>query len=197
MSKILIAEGLGYNLLSVSQLMAKIIHLEADSTIQEFKLYHGRGGLYIGKAVLKNNVFVLDFVPDQGTADSDAIINFTSWTHPPDLNPDFSPGGFCRDNIGSSRDNIGSSRDNIGSSNNNYDTTRWSFNNIGPHRRHATDFRSAVDSHSTRSPQKRQLHHRLLFQLRPIQALTRTPCERITVARKIGSPKQHDVKQHD
>ncbi|CAI7862774.1 unnamed protein product [Closterium sp. NIES-54] len=74
--------------------MAKIIHLEADSTIQEFKLYHGRGGLYIGKAVLKNNVFVLDFVPDQGTADSDAIINFTSWTHPPDLNPDFSPGGF-------------------------------------------------------------------------------------------------------
>ncbi|CAI7823508.1 unnamed protein product [Closterium sp. NIES-53] len=34
--------------------------LEADSTTQEFKLFHG-----IGKAVLKNNVFVLDFVPDQ------------------------------------------------------------------------------------------------------------------------------------
>ncbi|CAI7863769.1 unnamed protein product [Closterium sp. NIES-53] len=70
------------------------IHLEADSTTQEFKLFHGRGGLYIGKAVLKNNVFVLDFVPDQGTADSDAIVNFASWTHPPDLDPDFSPGGF-------------------------------------------------------------------------------------------------------
>ncbi|CAI7772963.1 unnamed protein product [Closterium sp. NIES-53] len=95
MSKVLIAEGLGYNLLSVSQLMAKGIHLEADSTTQEFKLYHGRGGLYIGKAVLKNNVFVLDFVPDLGTADSDAIVNFTDWTHPPDLDPDFSPGGFC------------------------------------------------------------------------------------------------------
>ncbi|CAI7923956.1 unnamed protein product [Closterium sp. NIES-54] len=69
------------------------IHLEADSTTQEFKLYHGRGGLYIGKAVLKN-VFVLDFVPDLGTADSDAIVNFTNWTHPPDLDPDFSPKGF-------------------------------------------------------------------------------------------------------
>ncbi|CAI7779715.1 unnamed protein product, partial [Closterium sp. NIES-53] len=93
MSKVLIAEGLGYNLLSVSQLMAKGIHLEADSTTQEFKLYHGRGGLYIGKAVLKNNVFVLDFVPDLGTADSDGIATFTSWTHPPDLDPDFSPEG--------------------------------------------------------------------------------------------------------
>ncbi|CAI7835439.1 unnamed protein product [Closterium sp. NIES-54] len=94
MSKVLIAEGLGYNLLSVSQLMAKGIHLEADSTTQEFKLYNGKGGLYIGKAVLKNNVFVLDFVPDLGTADSDGIVTFTSWTHPPDLDPDFSPEGF-------------------------------------------------------------------------------------------------------
>ncbi|CAI7822272.1 unnamed protein product [Closterium sp. NIES-53] len=71
------------------------IHLEAESTIQEFKLFHGRGGLYIGKAVLKNNVFVLDFVPDLGTADSEGIVTFTSWTHPPDLDPDFSPEGFC------------------------------------------------------------------------------------------------------
>ncbi|CAI7787089.1 unnamed protein product [Closterium sp. NIES-54] len=60
----------------------------------EFKLYHGKGGLYIGKAVLKNNVFVLNFVPDLGTADSDGIVTFTSWTHPPDLDPDFSPEGF-------------------------------------------------------------------------------------------------------
>ncbi|CAI7889857.1 unnamed protein product [Closterium sp. NIES-53] len=94
MSKVLIAEGLGYNLLSVSQLMAKGIHLEADSTTQEFKLFHGQGGLYIGKALLKNNVFVLDFVPDLGTADSDGIVTFTSWTHPPDLDPDFSPEGL-------------------------------------------------------------------------------------------------------
>ncbi|CAI7856299.1 unnamed protein product [Closterium sp. NIES-54] len=94
MSKVLIAEGLSYNLLSVSQLMAKGIHLEANSTTMEFKLYHGKGGLYIGKAVLKNNVFVLDFVPDLGTADSDGIVTFTSWTHPPDLDPDFSPEGF-------------------------------------------------------------------------------------------------------
>ncbi|CAI7883394.1 unnamed protein product [Closterium sp. NIES-53] len=94
MSKVLIAEGLGYNLLSVSQLMAKGIHLEADSTTQVFKLYHGKGGLYIGIAVLKNNVFVLDFVPDLGTADSDGIVTFSSWTHPPDLDPDFSPECF-------------------------------------------------------------------------------------------------------
>ncbi|CAI7772781.1 unnamed protein product, partial [Closterium sp. NIES-54] len=63
-------------------------------TNYEFKLCNGRGGLYIGEAVLKNNVFVLEFVPDQGTADSDAIVNFTTWSHPPDLDPDFSPGGF-------------------------------------------------------------------------------------------------------
>ncbi|CAI7823680.1 unnamed protein product [Closterium sp. NIES-54] len=94
MSNVLIAEGLGYHHLSVSQQMAKGIHLEADSTTQEFKLYHGKGGLYIGKAVLKNNVFVIDFVPDLGTADSDGIVTFTSWTHPPDLDPDFSPEGF-------------------------------------------------------------------------------------------------------
>ncbi|CAI7801187.1 unnamed protein product, partial [Closterium sp. NIES-54] len=94
MSKVLIAEGLGYILLSVSQLMAKGIHLKADSTTQEFKFYHRKGGLYIGKAVLKNNVFVLDFIPDLGTADSDGIVTFTSWTHPPDLDPDFSPEGF-------------------------------------------------------------------------------------------------------
>ncbi|CAI7854158.1 unnamed protein product [Closterium sp. NIES-53] len=93
MSKVLIAKGLSYNLLSISQLMAKGIHLEADSTTQEFKLYNGKGGLYIGEAVLKN-VFVLDFVPDLGTADSDGIVTFTSWTHPPDLDPDFSPEGF-------------------------------------------------------------------------------------------------------
>ncbi|CAI7758901.1 unnamed protein product [Closterium sp. NIES-53] len=74
--------------------MAKGIHLEADSTTQEFKLFHDRGGLYIGKAVLKNSVFVLDFIPDLGTADSDAIVNFAPWTHPPDLDPDFSPEGF-------------------------------------------------------------------------------------------------------
>ncbi|CAI7888452.1 unnamed protein product [Closterium sp. NIES-53] len=134
--------------------MANGIHLEADSTTQEFKLYHGKGGLYIGKAVLKNNVFVLDFVPDLGTADSDGIVTFTSWTHPPDLDPDFSPEGFCsrtntgsssdnigssRDNIGSSRDNIGSNRDNSGSSSDNIDTNRWSFNCIGSNRRHSTD----------------------------------------------------------
>ncbi|CAI7862699.1 unnamed protein product [Closterium sp. NIES-53] len=124
MSKVLIAEGLGYNLLSVSQLMAKGIHLEADSTTQEFKLYHGKGGLYIGKAVLKNNVFVLDFVPDLGTADSDAIVNFADWTHPPDLDPDFSPEGFCKDSIVDSRDNIGSSRDNIGSNRDNIGSSR-------------------------------------------------------------------------
>ncbi|CAI7800093.1 unnamed protein product [Closterium sp. NIES-53] len=74
--------------------MAKGIHLEADSTTGEFKLYNRKGGLYIGKAVLKNNVFVLDFVPDLGTADSDGIVTFTSWTHPPDLDLDFSLEGF-------------------------------------------------------------------------------------------------------
>ncbi|CAI7825531.1 unnamed protein product, partial [Closterium sp. NIES-54] len=80
---------------------ATLAHLPADqlgrgasfSSSSEFKLYNGKGGLYIGEAVLKN-VFVLDFVPDLGTADSDGIVTFTSWTHPPDLDPDFSLEGF-------------------------------------------------------------------------------------------------------
>ncbi|CAI7924450.1 unnamed protein product [Closterium sp. NIES-54] len=75
-----------------STLSSKIWTCKKNDT--EFKLYHGKGGLYIGKEVLKNNVFVLDFVPDLGTADSDGIVTFTSWTHPPDLDPDFSPKGF-------------------------------------------------------------------------------------------------------
>ncbi|CAI7910235.1 unnamed protein product [Closterium sp. NIES-54] len=162
MSKVLIAEGLGYNLLSVSQLMAKGIHLEADSTTQELKLYHGKGGLYIGKAVLKNNVFVLDFVPDLGTTDSDGIVNFTSWTHPPDLDPDFSPEGFCRNNIGSSR--------NIGNTNNTYNTGRKFFNDIATHRQYFPDPCTAANSHSSRSSQKRQLHRRLLLQLRSVSS---------------------------
>ncbi|CAI7886406.1 unnamed protein product [Closterium sp. NIES-54] len=61
-----------------SELQKRHTYTDLDSTTQEFKLYHGKGGLYIGKAVLKNNVFVLDFVPDQGIADSDAIVNFAS-----------------------------------------------------------------------------------------------------------------------
>ncbi|CAI7746840.1 unnamed protein product [Closterium sp. NIES-53] len=109
------------------------IHLEADSTTQEFKLFHGRGGLYISRAVLKNNVFILDFVPDQGTADSDSIVNFASWTHPPDLDPDFSPGGFC------------------GNNNNTHNTNRELFNGTNTHRRHSTDSCTAVSSHSTRA----------------------------------------------
>ncbi|CAI7909602.1 unnamed protein product [Closterium sp. NIES-54] len=63
------------------------VQREHELQREEFKLYHG-------KAVLKNNVFVLDFVPDLGTADSDGIVTFTSWTHPPDLDPNFSPEGF-------------------------------------------------------------------------------------------------------
>ncbi|CAI7772300.1 unnamed protein product [Closterium sp. NIES-54] len=138
MSKVLIAEGLGYNLLSASQLMAKGIHLEVDSTTQEFKLYNGRGGLYIEKAVMKNNVFVLDFVPDQGTAGSDAIVNFTTCD---------SADNSSSNNIGSSRDNSSSS--NIGrsrSNNNSTSTNRQLFIN--------TDSRSTSESRSTRHPQK-------------------------------------------
>ncbi|CAI7913353.1 unnamed protein product [Closterium sp. NIES-54] len=87
--------------ISETALRAEIHAEQQDMDLQEerhkrkeFKLYHGKGGLYIGKAVLKNNVFVLDFVPDLGTGDSDGIVTFTSWTHPSDLDPDFSPEGF-------------------------------------------------------------------------------------------------------
>ncbi|CAI7845759.1 unnamed protein product [Closterium sp. NIES-53] len=136
MSKVLIAEGLGYNLLSASQLMAKRIHLEADSTTQEFKLYNEKGRLYIRKAVMKNNVFVLDFVLDQGTADSDAISVSSDSTDNSSSN-----------NIDCSRDNTSSS--NIGrirSNNNSTSTNRQLFIN--------TDSRSTADSCSTRHPQK-------------------------------------------
>ncbi|CAI7846562.1 unnamed protein product [Closterium sp. NIES-54] len=78
MSKVLIAEGLGYNLLSVGQLMAKGIHLEADSTTQEFKLYNGKGGLYIGKVVLKNNVLYSHTIPEAERTRALAVIQQTT-----------------------------------------------------------------------------------------------------------------------
>ncbi|CAI7831627.1 unnamed protein product [Closterium sp. NIES-53] len=79
---------------SASQL-ATYLKRPEDKHMKELdRALHYLGGLYIGKAVLKNNVFVLDFVPDLGTADSDAIVNFADWTHPPYLDPDFSPEGF-------------------------------------------------------------------------------------------------------
>ncbi|CAI7907038.1 unnamed protein product [Closterium sp. NIES-54] len=70
-----------------------------------------------------------------------------------------------RDNIGNSRDNIGSSRDNTGSSrgNTDYNTNRGSFNGTSSHRRYSTDSCTAVDSHSTRSSQKRQPHRGILL----------------------------------
>ncbi|CAI7805717.1 unnamed protein product [Closterium sp. NIES-53] len=141
------SEGIRQTFISSSFILSSIIL--TDSTTQEFKLYHGKGGVYIGKAVLKNNVFVLDFVPDLGTADSDGISDSNNSTL-----------GSSRDNIGSSRDNIGSSRDNIGSSRNNnisskdnigssrnngssssstIDTNRWPFNCISSNQRHSTD----------------------------------------------------------
>ncbi|CAI7793656.1 unnamed protein product [Closterium sp. NIES-53] len=147
---------------TVSQLMAKAICLEADITTQEFKLYNGKVGHCIGKSVLKNKVFVLEFTPDQGTADSDAIVNFTTWSHPPDLDPDFSPGGFwSRDNSSSS--NIGSSKDNnsncnIGrsrSNNNITSTNHKPFISTNSRHRYHTDSHSTADSRSTTRPQKR------------------------------------------
>ncbi|CAI7908200.1 unnamed protein product [Closterium sp. NIES-54] len=57
LNKVLVVDNLGFNLLSVSQLMSKGIHLEC-------------------------------------TADSDGIVAFAPWTHPPDLDPNFSPEGF-------------------------------------------------------------------------------------------------------
>ncbi|CAI7794897.1 unnamed protein product [Closterium sp. NIES-53] len=94
LNKVLVVDNLGFNLLSSSQLMSKGIHLECDSNAREIRLYHGKGGVFIGRAIQQDDVFVLDFVPDKGTADSDGIVAFAPWTHPPDLDPNFSPGGF-------------------------------------------------------------------------------------------------------
>ncbi|CAI7869522.1 unnamed protein product [Closterium sp. NIES-54] len=73
--------------------------------------------------------------------------------------------GSSRDNIGSSRDNIGNTRDNTGSSrgNTDYNTNGRSFNGTSSHRRYSNDSCTVVDSHSTRSSQKRQPHHGILL----------------------------------
>ncbi|CAI7876635.1 unnamed protein product [Closterium sp. NIES-53] len=94
LNKVLVVDNLGFNLLSVSQLMSKGVHLECDSDALEIRLYHGKGGVFIGRAIQQDDVFVLDFVPDKGTADSDGIVALAPWTHPPDLDPNFSPEGF-------------------------------------------------------------------------------------------------------
>ncbi|CAI7849184.1 unnamed protein product, partial [Closterium sp. NIES-53] len=188
MSKVLIAEGLGYNLLCVSQLMAKEIHLEVNSTTQELKLYNGKGGLYIGKAVVKKNVFVPDFVTDQGTADSDSIVNFTTCRTDKGVSSD-SIDNSSRDNssninIGSSRDNSSSDTDRSRSNNNSISTNCQLFINTNSHHRHHTDSHSTADSPPTQSSQKHQHHRKVLLQLRSVQTFTWTLCRRITMASK-------------
>ncbi|CAI7932423.1 unnamed protein product [Closterium sp. NIES-54] len=81
--------------------------------------------------------------------------------------------GSSTNNIGSSTNNIGSSR-NIGNTNNTYNTSRKFFNDIATHRQYFTDSCAAANSQSSRSSQKRQLHRRLLLQLRPVSSFTRT-----------------------
>ncbi|CAI7797758.1 unnamed protein product [Closterium sp. NIES-54] len=151
--------------------MAKGIHLEADSTTQEFKLYHGRDGLYIERAVANMSI------SNNSTNDS------------------------SRDNIGSSRDNIGSSRDNIGSSKNNIGSSNnissSRNNNTSHRRRRTTNTCTTAEPDSTRSPPKRQIRRQLLLQLRRVSTVTRTPHLRRNLARTHRASKQHGIKQYD
>ncbi|CAI7791433.1 unnamed protein product [Closterium sp. NIES-54] len=149
-------------------------------------MYNRKGGLYIGKAVLKNNVFVLDFVPDQGTADTDAIVNFTTCSHPPNLDPDFGPGGFWYSHTipeaerkgvssdsteNSSRDN--SISNNIGSSSSS-NIGRSRSNNNSTNTNHQL-FISTKSRHQYHTDSRLPLHETSIEVLTSLQVSTPTP----------------------
>ncbi|CAI5473562.1 unnamed protein product [Closterium sp. Yama58-4] len=58
---------------------------------QNIRSYRGYGN---SAELAYNHLKNLYQATDSVNQSSDAIISFTNWTHPPDLDPDFSPGGF-------------------------------------------------------------------------------------------------------
>ncbi|CAI7877817.1 unnamed protein product, partial [Closterium sp. NIES-54] len=81
LNEVLLVPRLGFNLMSSAQLMKKGITLLGEPG--KFTLKYGDKKL--GTAVEQNGVFVLNFVPERTTADSDNILSLGPWEHRDDI----------------------------------------------------------------------------------------------------------------
>ncbi|CAI7873845.1 unnamed protein product [Closterium sp. NIES-54] len=81
LNEVLLVPRLGFNLMSSAQLMKNGITLLGEPG--KFTLKYGDKKL--GTAVEQNGVFVLNFVPERTTADSDKILSLGPWEHRDDI----------------------------------------------------------------------------------------------------------------
>ncbi|CAI7885791.1 unnamed protein product [Closterium sp. NIES-54] len=81
MNEVLLVPRLGFNLMSSAQLMNNGITLLGEPG--KFTLKYGDKKL--GTAVEQNGVFVLNFIPERTTADSDNILSLGPWEHRDDI----------------------------------------------------------------------------------------------------------------
>ncbi|CAI7746128.1 unnamed protein product [Closterium sp. NIES-53] len=77
LNEVLLVPRLGFNLMSSAQLMKNGITLLGEPG--KFTLKYGEKKL--GTAVEQNGVFVLNFIPERTTADSDNILSLGPWEH--------------------------------------------------------------------------------------------------------------------
>ncbi|CAI7884511.1 unnamed protein product [Closterium sp. NIES-54] len=81
LNEVLLVPRLGFNLMSSAQLMKNGITLLDEPG--KFTLKYGDKKL--GTAVEQNGVFVLNFIPERTTADSDNILSLGPWEHRDDI----------------------------------------------------------------------------------------------------------------
>ncbi|CAI7811558.1 unnamed protein product [Closterium sp. NIES-53] len=81
LNEVLLVPQLGFNLMSSAQLMKNGITLLGEP--RKFTLKYGEKKL--GTAVEQNGVFVLNFIPEHTTADSDNILSLGPWEHRDDI----------------------------------------------------------------------------------------------------------------
>ncbi|CAI7893854.1 unnamed protein product [Closterium sp. NIES-54] len=81
LNKVLLVPRLGFNLMSSAQLMKNGITLLGEPGKFTLKYRDKK----IGTAVEQNGVFVLNFIPERTTADSDNILSLGPWEHRDDI----------------------------------------------------------------------------------------------------------------
>ncbi|CAI7903891.1 unnamed protein product [Closterium sp. NIES-54] len=81
LNEVLLVPRLGFNLMSSAQLMKNGITLLGEPG----KFTPKYGDKKLGTAVEQNGVFVLNFIPERTTADSDNILSLSPWEHRDDI----------------------------------------------------------------------------------------------------------------
>ncbi|CAI5461777.1 unnamed protein product [Closterium sp. Yama58-4] len=182
MSKVLIAEGLGYNLLSVSQLMAKRIQLEADSTTQNSSCTTGEVVFISGRRSSRTTSSLGGFwhshtIPEAERTRASAAAEITSaaaetTSAAADITSAAAEitsaaaettsaaaettSAAAETTSAAAETTSTAAETTTAAAETNVNTSRWSLNGTALHQRHVTDTRTATQTGTTRSPPKRQ-----------------------------------------